>query len=917
MKNTIIILSFLLILGSCGKELPHPRIYVSDDQKKNFTGKIESSEWAKSSYENLKSDVDTYVDRHVNDPEWIISRMQMYWDTHFERVYVNGNFFSHGTGRAPVPTVKFAGARDWETDYVMPSLDDTQPYMDEKGMYLQNMKKEGHPWEWVHPSKTGRIIGPMNDRIMALAAKAAFLYWHTGEEKYAVFASDILMTYVRGMHYRREPFALENYGNSHLMGLATFEVILDHLIPDMAVCYDFLYSYLKAKGEDFDMIANVFKRFADQQILYGVPDNNWNIFQARHVIYLALALESDSHYKDGKGRQYYIDQIFNHTTIRQFALKEAIVDIFDPETGMWPESATYSMSVCKDMLDIVCLIDNAENNHLVDSFPILKKAVPATVEYLFPNGNVTAFGDAKYVPLRAQPFEILIALYRKYGDEGEEAKLTKVLQKMINDGVYNRGKEKSMFSLFFNVDKLMDISPSEASYDHLTSNMFYAPNTSWLIQRNGKDPQNGMALTLVGSYGNHAQANGISLELYGKGLMLAPESSFGVSYGSRDNQEYYARFPAHNTVIVDGISDYGMMRSNHPYQFLSSFPVHGDTIKQEGNITYARVGFTEPRTNANQERLNSIIRIDEVSSYVVDIFRSARADGNDKKHEYVYHSIGDNMTLLNTFGHPLTLSRTDELSSATGDQKGYDYYKNKKSVAYTQPFVSRFHINREKEEDVFVDLWMKGYPGRTLFSVESPQSNAFVSQSVPDEFMNKPLPTLVVRQTGEAWKRPFVSVISPYTEKEGKLVSSVEYFGENDDYIGMTVRSDKRVDHIFNSVDNAEICGYKDMRFQGVYGVIGEKEDGLEHLFMGKGKSIGKANWNITAKEETDVSLRRDENGYILYTSGEIQLTIPVKDGHQPDISGIGQTVGKPEGKNQTMGTYLVTVPKGKYKLNH
>lgn len=75
-----------------------------------------------------------------------------------------------------------------------------------------------------------------------------------------------------------------------------------------------------------------------------------------------------------------------------------------------------------------------------------------------------------------------------------------------------------------------------------------------------------MALTLVGSYGNHAQANGVSLELYAKGLMLAPESSFGVSYGSRDYHEYYARFPAHNTVCVDGISDYEMMRSNHPVQ---------------------------------------------------------------------------------------------------------------------------------------------------------------------------------------------------------------------------------------------------------------------------------------------------------------------------------------------------------------
>src|SRR5512133_3455399 len=106
-------------------------------------------------------------------------------------------YFSHGEGQAPFPTVRFSGSRDWATDYRVPKLEDIQPYMDdERGIYLQNDKKPGKPWEWIAPAKTGNIIERMNESILVLAEKASFIYWLTNEEKYAVFASDILMKYL-------------------------------------------------------------------------------------------------------------------------------------------------------------------------------------------------------------------------------------------------------------------------------------------------------------------------------------------------------------------------------------------------------------------------------------------------------------------------------------------------------------------------------------------------------------------------------------------------------------------------------------------------------------------------------------------------------------------------------------------------
>jgi hypothetical protein len=917
-------------------DAPHPRIYITPDRKDAFAAKLQSAAWARDSYAGLKANVDPYVDRHRTDPEWIVSRLQMYWDTHYERVYVKGSAFLYGKGSAPVPTVKFAGHRDGATDYLMPSLEDTQPYMDAKGMYLQNRKKEGQPWEWVHPSKTGRMIGPMNERILSLAADAAFLYWFTGEERYAVFAADIFLTYVRGMYHRREPFALEDYSNSHLMGLATFEVILDHLIPYLALCYDFMYDYLTARRDaDTGMITEVLKRFADQQIMYGVPDNNWNIFQARHVAYIALALDGDDRYGDGRGRQYYLNEILNHTTIRQFALKEMIDESFDAQTGLWHESATYSMSVCNDMLDVISLIDNAENNRMLDTFPIMRKAVPATVQYLFPNGRVTAFGDARYVPLRTQPFEMLIALYRKYGERSRERELTGVLRRMMNDGLYKRGDGKSMFSLFFHVDELADIPPEEATYDRLLSDTYYAPNVSWLMQRNGRDGRNAMAVTLTGAYGNHAHANGISLEMYGKGLMLAPESSYGETYGTRDNQEYYARFPAHNTVVVDGVSDYGMMRSDYPYRLLACYPAHGERLLPSERVTFARVSLTEPKTDARQERLTGIVRTGETSAYAVDIFRSARNDGQDVKHEYFYHSIGQHIDVAGSDGRSLTLLPTRELSSQAGDMKGYDYFSDKKAVATGDPFIADFHIGLQQSSGVSVRLWMKGAPDRTVFTASAPPSNAFVKGSIPDELLGAPLPTLIVRQQGEAWNRPFVAIYHPYDEDEGATVRSVEYFGDDRAFTGIKIRSDAGTDYIFNRSGNnrdgdspsgdGEEMTHGDIRFDGVYAVVGERTNGETCLFMGEGRMLEKGRLRILSETPgAQVSLNGNGDTFELTTSSDIRLELPASAGKPPTVTAINAPADNATGPDRRISVSMkqgnictVTLSAGRYRITN
>jgi hypothetical protein len=402
--------------------------------------------------------------------------------------------------------------------------------------------------------------------------------------------------------------------------------------------------------------------------------------------------------------------------------------------------------------------------------------------------------------------------------------------------------------------------------------------------------------------------------MYAKGLMLAPESSFGVSYATRDNQEYYARFPSHNTVIVDGVSDYSMMRSNYPYKLLSAYPEHGDKSPLTGGITFARVAFTEPKTNARQERLTGIVRTGKNDGYVVDIFRSARNDGKDKKHEYIYHSIGQDLDVMNATGQKLILSPTDELSSASGDMKGYDYFENKKAVSYGQDFMTRFNIRLEKQDDIFVNMWMKGYPGRTFFSVQAPKSNALVKGSIPDELVNQPLPTLIVRQNGEAWDRPFVSVFCPYTSTENRSVKSVDYFGDRHDFIGIMVKSDQRTDYIFNSTGAREAITYRDMQFQGDYAIIGENGNDPGLFFLGNGALLRKANWSIEAQDSTvNVSMLKKDENWTVDISNAVNVTIP--SNVYLRVIDLADTDRKIDLNTQPDGTFTVKLAKGKYQL--
>ncbi len=84
-----------------------------------------------------KASVDRYID---NGPEWLASRLCMYWKSHATDVYIKNATFSHiGGERAPEPTVAYSGSRNLSTPYKRPKIEELKPYDENpQGVLMKN-----------------------------------------------------------------------------------------------------------------------------------------------------------------------------------------------------------------------------------------------------------------------------------------------------------------------------------------------------------------------------------------------------------------------------------------------------------------------------------------------------------------------------------------------------------------------------------------------------------------------------------------------------------------------------------------------------------------------------------------------------------------------------------------------------------
>lgn len=136
--------------------------------------------------DRLRQRIDVWLDSVSCQPDWLLSRLQMYWSTHATDVYINGEAFDHPGGeRAPKQTVKFNGQRSSASGYQLPKLEDVVPYDDDNAGSVTFVDKLTGAKEKTHPSKTGGNIDAQNRRVLGIARDAARIYSATGELAFA------------------------------------------------------------------------------------------------------------------------------------------------------------------------------------------------------------------------------------------------------------------------------------------------------------------------------------------------------------------------------------------------------------------------------------------------------------------------------------------------------------------------------------------------------------------------------------------------------------------------------------------------------------------------------------------------------------------------------------------------------------
>ncbi len=875
--RTRLLISLLSILSMAGfADAVHPKILIDSTGRDAIKQKIQTCDWAKQAYENLKRRIDPYVEQCRTDPNWLSSRLFMHWRTHYTTSVCRESRWIGGEGRSPVPTPRFGGARDWKTVYQAPSrIEDIKPYNDREDSRVWLYNAETKAYEWADPGVTGRMFEVVNERIIQVAADAAFVYWLTGDEDYARCAASVLWTYMHGFSYKTAPQVPADDRNMiRIIGVTSFEVIHEDIVTPLSLCYDFLHDYLKQQGKDVVIIQNQLKRMIDRVIEGGFSEGNWNLNQARIIAYGGLALEDNESYPDGKGRPYYVDIVLNAQLPTQMGLTEVIKQGYDLESAVWPEAPGYSFGTTKDIVLMASLVGGEPEGHALLADPLLTRAILAQISLTYPHGYAVGMGDTYHNRINTIALELLIAAARNRSDESVEGRLTAALRREIDSGQYRRSNNANLLALTHYVPQLKDISENTP----VQSRTYYAKPLNILVQRNlSGNPDYGLAAAMYGTRGGHVHANGLTIELYGAGVILGADPGRGSSYWQPDHSEYYSQPPAHNTVIVNGRSNYRINRGQiamEPELVEPAFDEPG--ISPNVSFTQASFRYTEPATD--QQRTFALVRTGPKSGFYVDIFRSCVNSQADSFHDYLYHNIGQSMTVTTAAGEPLSLISTNLLSSENGYLKGYDYFKNEKSIDHTGDLKVTFTSDLGDGSKRIMDMWMVGQQDRSIFSVNAPADRAG-RDSLPSVFMELPMPTVLVRQQGEAWRHPFVAVFEPHIGADTGTIEKVRAASVTGNTASLATcvvqgRSDVYQAYVMQSDNPERMYNVEGLNFQGRFGVVILREGKIDEIYMAHSQSLAGPEVSVASatEEPVNVSLRRRDDGWIYSATGSIKV---------------------------------------------
>ncbi|MFI3301956.1 MAG: hypothetical protein SNI18_02175 [Rikenellaceae bacterium] len=762
MKKLLACLLLCAVFCSCQDNTYSDAVlYVPQDGRTAVVEKIQSEPWAQASMAKLHETIDPYVTRHQSDPEWITSRLAMYWKDgeRYTQCYLLAQNWDYGEGNAPVPTLRFPGMRTWNK-YLNVPLADRIPYNESGDMLSIDRTNPDAAPVLVPYKESGHQIRSNNCEILDLARDAAFIYWVTKDKKYAKFAADIYYQWLTGIYYMnpiKDPTkSTGGFGGwepGGICGYYDYEQIHDDMGERVAAIYSYLSDYLaKNSNAHLDSIGKttkevndeVLKRFIDLGLIRGGRLGNWNVNGYARIMTPIVVLDSNDAYADGKGREYYLEYFLTKTTKHHVAL-DGILEYYDPVTGLWDESPGYSFGTVVSLLDFATMLYPVGVDIIKDS-PILQKAAVAILPWMDERGNLVVFGDTRGGVADFTIFERLLTYYTLEGDTASANKMAEIIAQGIKNGTYSR--DNSNF-----IGLATQVALPEITTESAVSDMSYSTHHRFFTVKDYNGSNKMMATIYGGRKGKHLSQNGLAVTLYYDGYALAPDAAGYESYWS-DDFGYHQTTTGSNT-IVPGYKE-GDIVVNKTFPTIAA--------DQYTNSTVHDSFYRMVDVSANEKRrVLTTVRVSGDAGYHVDLFFS-----DQNENDYIFHNVGKSLTIQDCLGSALNLYASDDLG--TKHNENYTYFKNPRKVKYTGDFIAHWDV----ADGIQVDFRHLGAPNRYLYVVDAPYSTLYRNLT-PSGVSASPAatPTLIVRQNGVNGKQyPFVGVYEAH--KGSPAVKSVK-----------------------------------------------------------------------------------------------------------------------------------------------
>ena len=854
------------------KTAAHPRVFATDSDRASLLEKVRDVPWTRELFTEMKTKVDQILTASAGDRGFLPSRLQMNWEAgeRYTDFYTEGNFIPTRKGDAPFPTVRVAYGRAATGSTPVCPYDELTPYGD--GPLPKLVDGE---WAQIPFAETGLGAENINQAILMDAYRASILYYLTGQKKYAQFSADILWTFVRGASYQKQVNPDENYDSN---GFLSWETLGDtRRFATVALTYDFLYNYLEDEyftapeftsglpGERWappqpggkqwadERIHIMFEKFIDNKLQRGGGlIGNWNLNEQQSAELYALAMDDDDSYPDHRGREYYVSKLIYGPSSRSHG---ALIDVaaanIDPATGLWPEApGGYGQGSLSQLVRLSFWYWKNGIDVLMQK-PLIYKGALSFPEIAFPNGISTNYGDSSYQPIHAEEAEEMVAYARATGD----AKTEQTFTALLTLSGARRFKSEYYEPLFFYVPELRTTSLS-LSYPRTS----YSVPLSLIMERNLSDkPEDSMAYSMHGFGKNigHRQANGMDMELYGRGEVVVFNPGQGHDYWSDDHLRYQSRSAGHNDVIPNGLAAEENMPQNLEVMNADPALVAGEDpmvqISPDFQFTDTFDDYKISGGDAVQRRVMGIVRLSKASGYYVDIFRSRMKSAPDVQHDYIFHCLGSTLSVMTQKGKELP-QRPDVFTRESGP--GYDYFTDVRQFPATVDTEVIFDVGYK---DIRIKALYPGMHGRSFFAVHAPPMWRTNIASLRTEKTSG----VILRQSGEAWRHPFIAIYEPFGNGANSVVQSARLVTTevSGDFLAVEVKHAQGTDLILNATSANAPHRSGTTVFQGNYGVTSVRNDGAVILYLGSGKELSNA--------EIGLNFTRGEHAATVVASGK------------------------------------------------